>query len=248
MALDQERRNPVSDKRQRQLSKALEAASVGCILMVGSRIALTGTFRYSFLVWNLFLAWIPYILSLQIRRIASRGIATRKAKFLTAVIGAAWLCFYPNAPYILTDFIHVIENPRSPELFHSLLTSNAILWYDIILSSAFAFTGHIIGLISLAVLHRLLNTILKGSVGWAAVACAVLSGGYGIYLGRFERLNSWDVLKHPISTVRIGLTNLFNVKAVLFALCFGFFIFLTYLIVYALYETSPSAIDTSSPG
>jgi uncharacterized membrane protein len=239
--LDGERRNSGDDWRQGRISKALEAASVGCILMVGSRIALTGTFRYAFLVWNLFLAWIPYILSLQMRRISARGFSTRRAKIITAVIGAAWLCFYPNAPYILTDFIHVIETPPPRELFHPLITSNAILWYDIILSSAFAFTGHIIGLISLAVLHIVLNAITKPRVGWAVVACAVLMGGYGIYLGRFERLNSWDILKHPFSTVRTVSINLFNAKAVLFALCFGFLILLTYLIVYALYETPRSA-------
>jgi uncharacterized membrane protein len=234
------------DKRQRHISNALEAASVGCILMVGSRLALTGTFRYAFLVWNLFLAWIPYILSLQIKRIFASGIATRRARIVAAVIGAAWICFYPNAPYILTDFIHVIETPFPTDTFHSLLTSNAILWYDIILSSAFAFTGHIIGLISLAVLHKALNTIIKPRVGWAAVACAVLLGGYGIYLGRFERLNSWDIVKHPFSTIRTGLVNLFNVKAVLFSLCFGFLIFLTYLIVYALCEMPPSANENST--
>jgi uncharacterized membrane protein len=236
--LDKERRNPGTGKRNQPLSNALTAASAGCILMVVLRILLTGTFRYSFLVWNLFLAWIPYILSLQIRRISSRGIVTRKAKLLTAGIGVAWLFFYPNAPYILTDFIHVIENPLPHDLPHSLLTTNAILWYDIILSSAFSFTGHIIGLISLVILHRLINTIYRRRVGWAVASGAVFLGGYGIYLGRFERLNSWDILKHPLSTIRIGLINLFNVKAVLFAVCFGFFIFLTYLIVYSLCETA----------
>jgi uncharacterized membrane protein len=238
--LDKERQTSSTEKRYLQLSKALAAASAGCILMIALRILLTGTFRYAFLAWNLFLAWIPYILSLQIRRISSRGNVTRKVKLSVAGIGVAWLFFFPNAPYILTDFIHVIENPLLYVLPHSLVTTNAILWYDIILSSAFSFTGHIIGLISLAILHRLINTIHKRSVGWAVATGAVLLGGYGIYLGRFERLNTWDILKHPFSTVRIGFINLFNVKAVLFAVCFGFFIFLTYLIVYSFYETTPN--------
>lgn len=227
-----------SEKRVMTLPFALSIASAGCIAMLVLRIASTGTFRYVQLAWNLILAWIPYVLTLLIKRISSNSDAKRNSRFLMVVIGVVWLFFYPNSPYILTDFIHVVEKPMPSVRSNSLITTNAILWYDIILHSAFAFVGHIIGLISLVILHRLLNAVYKAHAGWTVALVAILLGGYGIYLGRFERLNSWDVFKDPLVTMRIGIINLLNPKAVLFAVCFGFFIFLTYLIVYSFYETA----------
>jgi uncharacterized membrane protein len=224
--------------RYRPLSKAFAAVSAGCALMLLSRILLTGTFRYASMGWNLFLAWIPYILSLQMGRIFSLGMGSRKVRLLAAGFGVAWILFYPNAPYMLTDFMHVVRNPLPRHRPHFLLTSNAILWYDIILNSAFSFTGHLIGLVSLSILHRLADTYYRRRVGWAVASGAAFLGGYGIYLGRFERLNSWDILKRPFSTVRTGLVNLLNAKAVLFAVSMGFFIFLTYLVVHALYDAA----------
>ena len=220
------------------LSLALFIASAGSVLMIAIRIELTGTFRYVSLVWNLFLAWIPYVLALQIKRLSSSRIATTNRKLSMLAIGVVWLFFYPNAPYILTDFIHIIEDTYPSVFPRSLITTNAVLWYDIILNSAFSFIGHFIGLISLVLLHRLIDAAYKKYVGWTVALVAMLLGGYGIYLGRFERLNSWDVFKHPLSTARIVFVNLFNAKAMLFAGCFGFFIFLTYLIVYSFYETA----------
>ena len=74
--------------------------------------------------------------------------------------------------------------------------------------------------------------------GWAFTVAATTLGGYGIYLGRFERLNSWDIARDPVRTMRIAFANLVNLKAVLVSLCFALFIFLTYLVVYFLYEAA----------
>ena len=70
------------------------------------------------------------------------------------------------------------------------------------------------------------------------MAAATVLGGYGIYLGRFERFNSWQVFSAPLATLRVALVNLVNLKAVLFGLAFAFFIFLTYLITWALHESA----------
>ena len=236
MEKDQQASN--TERRYIPLSLALSIASAGSVLMIVIRIQLTGTFRYVSLVWNLFLAWIPYVLALQIKRLSSSRIVTTNRKLSMLAIGVVWLFFYPNAPYILTDFIHIIEDTYPSVFPRSLITTNAVLWYDIIQNSAFSFIGHFIGLISLVLLHRLIDAAYKKYVGWTVALVAMLLGGYGIYLGRFERLNSWDVFKHPLSTARIVFVNLFNAKAMLFAGCFGFFIFLTYLIVYSFYETA----------
>ena len=226
---------------------ALGVASAGCLMMIVLRVTVTGSIRYTFLLWNLFLAWIPYFLALIVRRIVvGRGVSgdtpiATGIKPVAALLTLAWLFFYPNAPYILTDFIHVIQTPVRVELPHPLITRTALLWYDIILNSAFAFIGHIIGLISLLILHGIIRLKYDCQRGWAFTVIATTLGGYGIYLGRFERLNSWDIARDPVSTLRIAFTNLINLKAVLVSLCFALFIFLTYLAVYFLYETARKA-------
>lgn len=238
---------PVRMRTYLPLTRALLISSAGCLLMVVLRILLTGSFRFGSLLWNLFLAWIPYFLCLLIRRIAVTGAPGAKEapplRFRPglAALGLLWLLFYPNAPYILTDFIHLFGMSGRTPLNHPLLTENALLWYDIILNAAFAFIGHFIGLISLVILQRTIRDLNRRGLSWLMVVLASGLGGYGIYLGRFERLNSWDILRFPLFTLRIGLLNLFNLKAVLFSLCFAFFIFLTYLIVYFFYETARKA-------
>jgi len=238
------RERPVSLQPWILLTFALGAASAGCLLMIVMRVAVTGSIRYTFLLWNLFLAWIPYCLALIVRRIVAGRRAntdtpiTAGIRPLAVFLTLAWLFFYPNAPYILTDFIHVIRIPVRVEPPHPLITENALLWYDIILNSAFAFIGHIIGLISLLILHRIIRRKYDHRWGWAFTVVATTLGGYGIYLGRFERLNSWDIARNPVRTLRIAFANLFNLKAVLVSLCFALFILLTYLAVYFLYETA----------
>jgi uncharacterized membrane protein len=228
------------------LTFALGVASFGCLLMIVLRVAVTGSIRHAFLLWNLFLAWIPYGLALAVRRItagegfnSAAGSRAVAMKALAVMLALVWLFFYPNAPYILTDFIHVVRTPPLPvEPGHFLITENALLWYDIILNSTFAFIGHMIGLISLLILHRTIRRRYNPRWGWAFAVIAIGLGGYGIYLGRFERLNSWDIVREPVRTLRTALVSLFNLKAALVSLCFALFIFLTYLAVASLYEAA----------
>jgi uncharacterized membrane protein len=188
---------PVSLRPWLPLTFSLAVASSGCLLMIALRVAVTGSIRYTFLLWNLFLAWIPYILALLARRIAAGRNVTAPVKPVAILLAVAWLFFYPNAPYILTDFIHVIRTPLRVQP-HPLITENALLWYDIILNSSFAFLGHIIGLISLLILHRTISQKFSRRWGWGFAVVAILLAGYGIYLGRFERLNSWDIVQEPV--------------------------------------------------
>ncbi len=229
-----------SSRQYLSLTFTLLAASLGCLLMIVLRWLVTGSVLYSFLLWNLFLAWIPYALSLVILRIRAVPRPSARREVAAAGTGLAWLFFYPNAPYILTDFIHVIEEPAHlpPERSQSLITESAVLWYDIILNSAFAFVGHIVGLISLIILHHTIRERVSARLAWGFVATATILSGYGIYLGRFVRVNSWDIFRDPAATVSVALVNLLNPKAVLFSLAFAFFIFLTYVIVWSFHETA----------
>src|SRR4051794_26818533 len=93
---------------------AVVAASVGCVGLVLVRVSVTGVPNFLYLVWNLFLAWIPFVLALALYDGRRRGWGGGRL----LALGVAWLAFFPNAPYIVTDFVHLNRDPLSP------------LWYD----------------------------------------------------------------------------------------------------------------------
>ncbi|MFK7772312.1 MAG: DUF1361 domain-containing protein [Saprospiraceae bacterium] len=142
-----------------------------------------GTQTFFFLNWNLFLAWIPYLIAL------SLPFLHRKFNSKIIIAGAllCWLLFFPNAPYIVTDFLHLKKRMGIP------------LWYDLMLFMSFAWTGLILGYVSLLEVQTfLLNFFSKMIVNIGSIA-ALLLCGFGIYLGRFQRWNSWDIVTQPFS-------------------------------------------------
>jgi len=140
-----------------------------------------GATDFRFLAWNLILAWVPLVLGLVVydgyRR---RGTLLRLAPALVL-----WLLFLPNAPYIVTDFVHLSANTRAP------------LWLDGIELSAFAWTGMLLGFVSLYLVHAVLRHRFGALAGWGAVLCVLALASAGVYLGRVKRWNSWDVLTQP---------------------------------------------------
>ncbi len=149
---------------------------------VAVRFHFSGTSMYRFLVWNLFLAWLPYWCSVMA---AYWKQNLKRRRWLVWFAGAGWLILLPNAPYIMTDVIHVINNPTRQ------------WWYDVGMVLSFALTGCFLGVVSLQIMHNLVRRRVGEIAGWVFVMiCAGLSG-FGVYLGRFERLNSWDVLLRP---------------------------------------------------
>ena len=159
-------------------------ASALAVAVLAARFFASGTLRYRFLVWNLFLAWVPYGVALLARLLQARGWA-RGWNLLP--LGGAWLLAFPNAPYLLTDFIHLKPRPGVP------------LWFDAAMLASFAATGWLLGMLSLEVWKRLLEERWGRAVAWSGVLAASVLCGYGIYLGRFERWNSWNVVNRPRS-------------------------------------------------
>jgi len=150
--------------------------------LLAARMQMMGSFAYGFLVWNLFLAWIPFwcaggVLSLVESKSQRRGLMW----FLAAI----WLIFFPNAPYIVTDFKHLFDTPH--------LT----WWYDIGLIASFAWTGCFLAVVSLQIMQSLVARRV-GQVGsWIFVLATIGLSGVGIYIGRFLRFNSWDLITRP---------------------------------------------------
>ena len=115
---------------------ALLAASTLCVATVAIRSHHAGNGFYNFLVWNLALAWVPFGLAL-----GALASARRDARATTSVLGVLWLLFFPNAPYLLTDFVHLEASGTTP------------LWYDALMLASFAWTGLLLGFGSLYVMQ-----------------------------------------------------------------------------------------------
>lgn len=226
-------RAPYAPRSLVLLTLAFGVASIGCTFVLGIRILITQSYRYLYLAWNLFLAWIPYGIAMGMLFVASRMQSLRRMKLAISLLAVLWFLFYPNAPYILTDFVHIIKVPPLISSNIPFVSSSGILWYDIVLNSSFAFIGHLIGLVSLVFFHDLTRMLYNRWIGWIIASAASLLGGYGIFLGRFARLNSWHIFTKTVPSLQMILGNLFNTKALLFSCSFGFFIFLTYIVVYA---------------
>ncbi len=157
-------------------------ASLVCVILWAVRGYVAEGFRFSGFVWNLVLAWIPLILALFLRRQAELGGGLKMW-----LLGVGWLLFFPNAFYIVTDLIH----------FKKFGTDGVPKWFDILMTVAFASGGMFLGCLSLYLLHLLVRARFGWKTGWAFAAGMLGLGSLGIYLGRFARLNSWDVLTRP---------------------------------------------------
>jgi uncharacterized membrane protein len=155
---------------------ALLAASALCVATVALREHHTGSDFYRFLIWNLVLAWVPLVLAL-----AAYASARRGARGTSVAFGVLWLLFFPNAPYLLTDFIHLRETPATP------------LWYDALMLASFAWTGLVLGYASLYLMQMIWQRAV-GTLSWLGVVAALALASLGVYVGRFLGFNSWDAL------------------------------------------------------
>lgn len=152
-----------------------------CVALIGFRTHLGSDFLSLALVWNLFLATIPLPCSA-----AFRSSVNHKRPVFSLVFFVLWLLFFPNAPYILTDLIHLSPRPHVP------------LWFLMAMLLSCAGTGTLLGYFSLINIHNVVEKQWGKATGWAVVFSSLLLCGFGIYLGRFLRWNSWDAFTHPL--------------------------------------------------
>ncbi|HEY7370851.1 MAG TPA: DUF1361 domain-containing protein [Polyangia bacterium] len=161
----------------------LALASGFCGALALARVGLTGRGALLFLGWNLVLAWVPLLMSVLIVRHHAPG--RRPSRLGSLVLGAFWLAFFPNAPYLVTDLIHLRAHGFVLQLFDAMMVF------------AFALTGICIAFLSLWLVHRLVERRVGRVVGWAFVAAVAGLSGFGVFLGRFPRWNSWDLVTRP---------------------------------------------------
>jgi uncharacterized membrane protein len=166
-----------------------------CAGLFGVRAYLSRSWTFYFLLWNLFLAWVPYLSSLWAARLHQKH---PRAWWWLLMPGAIGLAFFPNAPYIVTDFFHLTERWPIP------------LWYDIGLLACFAWTGIVLGVYALRVYQDLVAVRVGRILSWVFALVVLGFSGMGVYMGRFLRWNSWDLVVQPravLSDVAVRLRN-----------------------------------------
>jgi uncharacterized membrane protein len=204
------------------------AGFVGCGLLFGMRFAISGRAAYTHLLWNLSLALVPYLVAAAGGILLGRVASPRRRNVSTALVALLWLVFFPNASYIFTDFIHVFNRTYLRVSPSDWLGLNAIIWYDILMNAAFAFVGHLLGLVSLWMMSRVARVVWGRRASNILLGAAILFSGFGIYLGRFSRLNSWDVVASPQRVFSEVAEATTDPKALMFSAAFSAFIFLSY--------------------
>lgn len=160
---------------------SLVLLSFFAVVLSFARFVIAGDLRYDFLIWNLFLAWVPLIFAWLLYARTPKGLSWSWANFSLFVV---WLIFLPNAFYLITDFIHLRR------------TSQVDVVFDIMLFSTYAICGIILGLTSLYLVHTRAIKRFGQNAHYLPVAVLLLCG-FAIYLGRYLRWNSWDIITNP---------------------------------------------------
>ena len=181
-----------------------------------------------FLIWNLFLAWVPYWIALTLTLFTR--IKANPSVFSITFLLSTWLLFFPNAPYLVTDLLHLKETHVVPH------------WYDVMLFSSFAWTGMMLGYCSLFEIQHYLEQMFQKWFVWVLMISAIWLGGFGVYMGRFQRWNSWDIVNHPFALIKQQIHVLSNPLEYLGTLGVAFvlsaFMMIGYLTLNALRATS----------
>lgn len=181
-------RGLVANRRVAKVTGLLAFTSVCCVGLAAFRAAYAHNPGLDFLVFNLVLAWLPLLFALVVHAGALRGLSPGAL----AVPGLLWLVFLPNAPYIVTDFVHLRWTVGMP------------LWFDVLMIATFAATGALLGFLSLFLVQSVVRAIAGPLVARCFAVGALGMCSVGMYLGRFVRINSWDALQDPLLVPRIA--------------------------------------------
>ena len=196
--------------------------------LFAGRVYLSHSWAYRFMIWNLFLAWIPYACSVW----AANSHRNAPGRWWALLLpGAIWFIFFPNAPYIVTDFVHLAERP--PVSF----------WYDLSMFATFAWTGCLLAIASLNNMQTLVQAHLGRIVGWLFALGTLGLAGLGVYIGRFLGWNSWDLFFQPHSVLADVVDRVLNpfdhVRTFGFAFVFAMLLFACYWTFTSIQQREP---------
>jgi uncharacterized membrane protein len=196
----------------------ITSVGFGCLLL-GVRIVYTGQWMFGFLAWNLFLAFVPYVLSNYLAQ--HTGWMKNKWKCMAAL--TAWLVCIPNSFYILTDLFHLHDSQSMPR------------WFDLLLIVTFAWNAMLMGIMSVRHIEKITQAMWRYRYDWLFVFPVMWLNALGIYIGRYLRFNSWDIVSNPFELI----ADIFNmlvhplrfVNAWGMIVCFSFFLSIFYMTI-----------------
>jgi len=173
-------------KQLKEYNRLYETVFMGvltlcCFSLSIFRASYSDTKTFLFLNWNLFLAFVPWLLS----SLAILKPSIQKRKIVIFLLLGTWLLFFPNAPYILTDLFHLRARYTIP------------IWFDLVLILSFAWTGLLFGFLSLWDIERILRKSINPKLVRCISVFLLFLGSFGVYLGRYLRWNSWDIIREP---------------------------------------------------
>lgn len=161
--------------------------ALGASTLVSVGLFVYGAWRnssldYDYLVWNLFLAWLPLIFAVRLIVLLRHKLWS---SWEALAVSTLWLVFLPNSFYMISDFIHLQEVQRVDIL------------YDAVMFTSFIYTGVVLGFSSLYLIHIQLRRRLPSPAATAWIAATLLICSSAVYVGRDLRWNSWDLLTNP---------------------------------------------------
>jgi uncharacterized membrane protein len=217
------------------VATAPRAVLIGALLATTALTAVLGVtdpsaplyYPTRWLLWNLFLAWIPLFFAAGFARVHRR-------RWLLP-LGLGWLVFLPNSPYLVTDLVH--------------LRTGTHLWRHVLQYGFAAWTGTILGVVSMRLVHERIERHFGRVAGWATVIVSVGLCAVGIVIGRFHRWNSWDLVTRPdavvATTVQWVRSPLTYVQSTGVGLAVAAFFGLAYLTIWSL--SGPSVTSVPEP-
>ncbi|RYD36352.1 MAG: DUF1361 domain-containing protein [Verrucomicrobiaceae bacterium] len=157
---------------------ACAAPALLCVVLLLVRRLITGYLRLEFLPFNLLLAFMPVVFFL------ISEYADKRWQVLTG--GVLWLLFFPNAPYVLTDLIHLKR-----------ALGDTAAWLDLLVLLSAAWSALIGGMITLRLMQNRVAAAFSPLAGHGFVILVLLLSSFGIFIGRFLRFHSWHAVLKP---------------------------------------------------
>lgn len=217
----------------------LGSACLFSVVTVGLLFARARIFKqrvYKPMLFNLFLAWIPLVcVGIALLAFLASVLRGEGLFWVTIVLLGIWFVFFPNSTYLVTEFHHLRDEK-----------ADIPYWFDTIMILSLALCGLLLGSFSLLLVHELLLIYLPGPLTWVIFVAYLFLSNVGIYIGRFLRFNSWDVVTNPLKLLtRLGKQlqeRQTRRQLVLFASLFTLFLLTFYLFLYSAVEPVASAL------
>ncbi|KAA6441160.1 DUF1361 domain-containing protein [Dyadobacter flavalbus] len=170
--------------------------------------------------WNLFLSWIPLIIAFFADNFTKRF---GKIPVVLILLSVVWLAFFPNAPYMITDLAHLtVDYERD------------LTWHDVIMLFFYAEVSLFNGLVSLYWIHRSWRRVFNRVTSNTFLLASLPLAGFGVYLGRVRRMNSWDIIHDPRLILKNLLESAVDRTALVFSMEIGVLLGILYLVLWVI--------------